>query len=84
MANQINRTKVRRHLQSMYAYAEMKLADLSIYPEIDQARAVMLSRNHVMYEVWLHMTAAGNIEVYSEDLLVPLHEREDIMNHVSV
>ena len=80
MANQINRTKVRRHLQSMFAYAEMKLADLSIYPEIDQARAVMLSRNHVMYEVWLHITPAGNMEVYSEDLLVPMHKKEEFMN----
>lgn len=73
MANQITAAAVRKIIKSDFVYANYKLAALRVYPDIDQAKAVIYSRNLVFYEVWF-IVRNGKVVPDKEMLLVPWEE----------
>lgn len=79
MATKLNRTSIRRYLQEHPNYSMLKLATMDVYTDIGQAKCVMYSKNHVFYEIWLHIKGDA-IEMYWEDLLVPFKDKEVMDN----
>lgn len=69
IANRITRNAVRRYLQENSLFEGMRLADLQVFVDIDQAAAVMISKNHVVYEVDMKWSN-GEIFVTDMDILV--------------
>lgn len=47
----MTRTSVRQFMQQSLLLKDMRLADLQIFPGTDLATALMISRNHIPYEV---------------------------------
>lgn len=68
-ADRITRNAVRRFLQDNSLFEGMRLADMQVYVDIDQASAVMISHNHVVYEVDMKWSN-GEIFVTDMDILV--------------
>ena len=68
-ANRITRNAVRRFLQENSLFEGMHMADMQVYVGIDQACAVMISKNHVVYEVDMKWSN-GEIFVTDMDILV--------------
>ena len=67
--NRITRNAVRRYLQDNSLFEGMRLVDMQVYVGIDQASAVMISKNHVVYEVDMKWSD-GEIYVTDMDILV--------------
>ena len=76
VANKITRTSVRRFLLNSMACEGMRLADLQIYPEFNSALAVMVSQNHMVYEVDLKFED-GIIRIIDMDVLVKQSEKPE-------
>lgn len=72
-ANRITRNAVRRFLQNNFLFEGMRLADMQVYVDIDQAYAVMVSKNHVVYEVDMKWSN-GEIFVTDMDIMVKKSE----------
>lgn len=75
-ATKITRTTTRRFLLNNSQFEGMRLADLQVYQDIGLAYAVMVSRNHLVYEVDLKWED-GNIKILSVDVLVKATERPE-------
>lgn len=75
-ATKITRTTTRRFLLNNSQFEGMRLADLQVYQDIGLAYAVMVSRNHLVYEVDLKWED-GNIKILSVDVLVKVNERPE-------
>lgn len=75
-ATKITRTATRRFLLNNSQFEGMRLADLQVYQDIGLAYAVMVSRNHLVYEVDLKWED-GNIKILSVDVLVKANERPE-------
>lgn len=76
VANKITRTAVRRFLLNSMACEGMRLADLQVYPASDSALAVMISQNHMVYEVDLKFEN-GILRIIDMDILVKNNEKPE-------
>lgn len=47
----MTRTSVRQFMQQSLLLKDMRLADLQVFPGTDLATALMVSKNHIPYEV---------------------------------
>ena len=72
----ITRTAVRRFLVSNPTIDGMRLADLQVYPDIDLAYAVMVSKNHLVYEVDMKFED-GEVKIIDMDILVKQSEKPE-------
>lgn len=71
--SRITRNAVRRYLQDNSLFEGMRLADMQVYADIDQAYAVMISKNHVVYEVDMKWS---NEEIFVTDMDILVKKSE--------
>ena len=71
----ITSSAVKKFLRNNEVYSGFTIACIVVYPEIENAKAVLFSRNHVFYEVWIRPTYSGRLEVGEENLMIP-YDRE--------
>lgn len=74
--NGITRTAVRRFLLSSSQLEGMRMADLQVYQDIGLAYAVMISKNHLVYEVDLK-EEDGTIKIFDIDILVKQSDKPE-------
>lgn len=74
--NRITRTAVRQFLLNSTQVQGMHLADLQVYTDIDMACAVMISKNHLVYEVDMKWED-GEIRIIDMDILVKQSEKPE-------
>lgn len=72
----ITRTLVRRYLLDSLALKDLRLADMQIYPSEDLAVLVMVSQNHMVYEVDLAFHD-GQIHMLDMQVLVKQNEKPE-------
>lgn len=74
--NGITRTSVRRFLLNSSQLEGMRLADLQVYQDIGLAYALMISQNHLVYEVDLK-EEEGVIKILDVDILVKQSDKPE-------
>jgi hypothetical protein len=74
--DRITRTAVRKFLLSNPSVEGMHLADLQVYQDIDLAYAVMISRNHLVYEIDMKWED-GQVRIIDMDILVKQSEKPE-------
>ena len=72
----ITRTAVRKFLLSNPSVEGMHLADLQVFQDIDLAYAVMVSKNHLVYEVDMKWED-GEVKIIDMDILVKQSEKPE-------
>lgn len=75
-ATKITRTSIRRFLMSNSQLREMHLADLQVFESSGLATAVVVSKNHIVYEVDLKFND-GAISILDMEVLVKNSERPE-------
>lgn len=77
----INRTLVRKFLQGSIALKDLRLADLQIFPSEDLAVLVMVSKNHIVYEVDL-VYRDGQIFILDMEILAKQSEKPERFQYI--